>query len=69
MLIGLILGVGVGVIAIATTIYVLIKKYKARRVKEEIKKEINGSRKEHKEKIIEEAKKELNEDQNSLDLK
>lgn len=69
MLIGLILGVGVGVIAIVTTIYVLVKKYKARRVKEEIKKEINGSRKEHKEKIIEEAKKELNEDQNSLDLK
>lgn len=69
MLIGLILGVSVGIIAIVTTIYVLVKKYKARRVKEEIKKEINGSRKEHKEKIIEEAKKELNEDQNSLDLK
>lgn len=68
MLIGLILGVSVGIIAIGTLIYVLVKKYKARRIKEEIKKEITGSRKEHKKKIVKEAEKEFNENPDSFDM-
>lgn len=68
MLIGLILGVSVGVIAIATVIYVLFKKYKARRIKEKIKKEIIGSKKEHKKEIAKEAEKELRDNSDSLDI-
>lgn len=68
MLIGLILGTSVGIIAIATLIYVLIKKYKSRRIKEEIKKEITGPRKEHNKQIKKEAKKEFEENSDSFDI-
>lgn len=66
MLIGLILGVSVGIIAIATLIYVLIKKYRSRKMKEKIKKEITGSHREHKMKIKKEAEEEFKDNSDSL---
>lgn len=68
MLIGLILGVSVGIIGIATLIYVLIKKYRSRKMKEKIRKEITGSRKEHKMKIRKEAEEEFKDNSDSFDI-
>lgn len=69
MYIYLILGSSVVLIAIVTVIVILVRKYKIKRMKDEIKKDIKGPKKEYKKKIKDEAIKEFDEEDRISSIK